>query len=76
MSRWKLIAGAIIGILTVIVVAQNTQAVETRLLFISLTMPRAVLLFITMAIGFVIGLLTAEKIVRKPPAKTAEAESP
>jgi uncharacterized integral membrane protein len=49
---------AIGGIVLLIIVLQNTDAVETRLLFVTLTMPRAVLLFSTTAIGFVLGLLT------------------
>ena len=69
MSHWKLVAVAIVGILAIIVVVQNTQAVETRLLFVTVTMPRAVLLFVTLVIGFVIGVLAAEKITRKRAAK-------
>ena len=51
MSRWKLAAVAIVAILGIIVVLQNTQAVETKLLFVTVTMPRAVLLFVTLVIG-------------------------
>ena len=65
MSRWKLVLVVIIGILAIIVVVQNTQTVDTKLLFVTVTMPRAVLLFITLVIGFVIGVLSAEKITRK-----------
>ncbi|MBU0617510.1 MAG: LapA family protein [Planctomycetes bacterium] len=69
MGRWKLVAAAIVAILAIIVAAQNTQAVETKLLFVTVTMPRAVLLFVTLALGFVIGVLAAEKITRKRQAK-------
>ena len=69
MSRWKLAAVAIVAILAIIVVLQNTQAVETKLLFVTVTMPRAVLLFVTLVIGFVIGVLAAEKITRRRRAK-------
>ena len=69
MSRWKLAAVVIIGILAIIVVVQNTQSVETKLLFLTVTMPRAVLLFVTLATGFVIGVLAAEKITRKRAAR-------
>jgi len=71
MSRWKLAAVAIIAILAIIVVLQNTQAVETKLLFVTVTMPRAVLLFVTLLIGFVIGVLATEKITRR---RRAEAD--
>ena len=69
MSHWKLAAVAIVAILAIIVVLQNTQAVETKLLFVTITMPRAVLLFVTLVIGFVIGVLVAEKITRRRRAK-------
>jgi len=68
-SRWKLAAVAIVAVLGIIVVLQNTQAVETKLLFVTVTMPRAVLLFVTLVIGFVIGVLAAEKITRRRRAK-------
>jgi uncharacterized integral membrane protein len=44
-----------------IVVLQNTQAVETKILFTSFSMPRAVLLFGTAIIGFVLGGLSRGK---------------
>jgi uncharacterized integral membrane protein len=47
----------------VFVVFQNTQAVETRVLFLTLTLPNAALLFGTLIIGFAIGVLTAGHIV-------------
>ena len=66
MSRWKLVAAAVVAVLAIIVVAQNTQAVETKLLLVTVTMPRAVLLFITLLVGFVLGLVSAGRISRKP----------
>lgn len=48
-----------------IVVLQNTQAVETRLLFFSVIMPRAALLGITLLIGIFIGVLAALNITDK-----------
>ncbi|MEM7316988.1 MAG: LapA family protein [Planctomycetota bacterium] len=53
------LAGIVVGaIVLLIIVLQNTEVVETKLLFVTLSMPRAVLLFSTTAIGFVLGLLT------------------
>jgi uncharacterized integral membrane protein len=69
MSRWKLAAAAIVTILAIIVVAQNTQAVETKLLFVTVTMPRAILLLITLLVGFVLGVLAASRISGKPAPK-------
>ena len=57
MSRTKLMVAAIIAVLTLIVVLQNIQPVETHLLFITITMPRAFLLAATLAVGFVLGYM-------------------
>ena len=65
MNKVKVILIAIVCLLTLIVVLQNTEAVETRLLFVSVTMPRAALLFGTLLIGFLLGVLTAGRLVRK-----------
>ena len=62
-SKLKLVAIGVIALFAVIVVLQNTQAVETKLLFLTLTLPNAALLFGTLIIGFAIGVLTAGHIV-------------
>lgn len=62
-NKLKVVAIAALALVTVIVVLQNTQAVETKLLFLTLTMPNAALLFGTLIIGFAIGVLTAGHIV-------------
>lgn len=49
--------GAIV--LLIIVIIQNMETVETRILFMTLSMPRAVLLFLFAAIGFALGLYHA-----------------
>jgi uncharacterized integral membrane protein len=63
MNRLKVVAIGVIALIVVIVVLQNTQAVETKLLFITMTLPNAALLFGTLIIGFTIGVLTAGHIV-------------
>jgi len=57
MKRLKLIVTVIVVLLAVIIILQNTASVETRLLFATVTMPRAVLLVTTTAIGFLAGLV-------------------
>ncbi len=52
-----------IALVAVIVLLQYTQAVETKLLFVKLTMPNAALLFGGLVIGFATGILTAVHIV-------------
>jgi uncharacterized integral membrane protein len=63
MNKLKFVAIAVIASFAVIVVLQNTQAVETKLLFLTLTLPNAVLLFGTLIIGFALGVFTAGYIV-------------
>ena len=63
MNKLKIVAIAAIALFTVVVVLQNTQPVETKLLFITMTLPNAALLFGTLIVGFAIGVLTAGHIV-------------
>ena len=63
MNKLKIVAIAVLALVVVIVVLQNTQAVETKLLFLTVTLPNAALLFGTLIIGFAIGVLTAGHIV-------------
>ena len=67
MKSIKNIAVAVLLILTVVVVLQNTEAVETKLLFMTLSMPRALLLFITLIAGIVIGLVFGTKLPSTKP---------
>ena len=59
MAKFKLIAALVLAVLGIIIVSQNTDTVDTRILFATVSMPRAVLLFITTAVGFVLGVLVA-----------------
>jgi uncharacterized integral membrane protein len=65
MNKLKVVGIAIIVLVVVIVVLQNTQTVETNLLFLTVTMPNAALLFGTLIVGFAIGVLTAGHIVSR-----------
>jgi uncharacterized integral membrane protein len=63
MNKLKVAAIAVITLVVVVVVLQNTQAVDTKLLFFTVTMPNAALLFGSLSIGFAVGVLTAGHIV-------------
>ena len=78
MNKLKLVAIAVLSLMVLIVVLQNTQAVETNLLFLTVTMPRAALLFGTLIIGFAIGVLTAGHILAtaKRLSETASEKQP
>ncbi|MDD4071906.1 MAG: LapA family protein [Desulfobacterales bacterium] len=65
LTKIKLTGGIVFTLLTIIIVLQNTAAIETRLLFFTVTMPRAVLLLLTFASGVIVGLLIAFGLTRK-----------
>ena len=57
MKNAKQIAAIVAGIIAVIVIVQNTATVETHILWITISMPRAVLLALTFALGVLFGIL-------------------
>jgi len=59
MKKMKLIVALLAVLLVVIVILQNTQPVATRLLFITVTMPNAVLIGLSLLIGVAAGILIA-----------------
>ena len=59
MKRMKLIGALTAVLLIVIVILQNTQLVETRFLFMTITMPNAVLIGLSLLIGAAAGILIA-----------------
>ena len=75
MKKLRLIVTLVLAVLVVIVVLQNTDAVETRLLFATVTMPRAVLLLTTTLIGFALGILTSLVWMRKQEKPRSSGES-
>lgn len=69
MDRFKMISTAILALLGVIIILQNTEPVETKILFLSITMPRAILLIGTTLIGFALGVLVSFFFKRKDETK-------
>ncbi|MBU0728459.1 MAG: LapA family protein [Proteobacteria bacterium] len=65
MQQVKLILILVLVSLGLIIVLQNTQPVETKILFASITMPRAVLLFGTTILGFALGVLVSFMMVKR-----------
>ena len=55
--NWKIILIISILLLLVIFTAQNYQIVEIKFLFWSFSTSRAILLFVTLSVGVIIGLL-------------------
>ena len=62
MQKAKVVIVIVIAVLSLIIFLQNTQSVETKILFMTLIMPRVLLLVIMLLVGFVIGLITASHL--------------
>jgi uncharacterized integral membrane protein len=60
--KLKLVALLVLAVLAIVLILQNTQAVATRLLFVTVSMPLAALLALTLLIGFAGGVLVALKV--------------
>jgi uncharacterized integral membrane protein len=63
--KLKLVGLLVLAALGIVLIFQNTQAVVTRLLFVTLSMPLAALLALTLLIGFAGGVLVALKVGKR-----------
>ena len=63
--RPKLILALVIIVLVLVVLLQNSQTSEFRVLFWGAEMSLSILILLTLVIGFVLGLVVAT-IVRRP----------
>ncbi|MDA1053438.1 MAG: LapA family protein [Planctomycetota bacterium] len=68
-QKLKVAGIAVLALLVLIVVLQNTDAVETNILFFTITMPGAALIFGAAVVGFIIGVFTAGKLLTRMKAK-------
>lgn len=66
MTKVKIIVILIVSLLSLIVFIQNRQAVDTKLLFVTVTMPLVLILIITLIMGSILGLIIASYVLRKP----------
>ena len=64
-QKLKIAGIALLALLVLIIILQNTESVETKILFFSITMPRAALLFGALVVGFIVGLFTAGKVLAR-----------
>ncbi len=72
MTIAKIIGVLLFILLVIIVILQNTENIETKLLFVTMNMPRALLLFINLVIGYLLGLgtmIVLRQRTEKPPKK-------
>jgi uncharacterized integral membrane protein len=66
MRKTKIIVILIVSLLSLIVFVQNRQAVDTKLLFVTITMPLVLLLILTFIMGSILGLVIASYVLREP----------
>ena len=71
MKKAKIIVIAVICVLALIIIFQNTESVDTKLLFKTVTMSRALLLIMTFIMGFAAGLITSYVAKRSAKSKAA-----
>ena len=57
-NKIKLAVSIIAVLLVIVIILQNMEPAQTQILFATIEMPRAVLLIVTLLIGFVTGVLT------------------
>jgi uncharacterized integral membrane protein len=70
MNNAKLIISIVLGLLAIIVIVQNTDTVETHILWITISMPRAILLAVTFALGALSGILFTLRKSKQASSKT------
>jgi len=63
--KLKLVALLALAVLAIVLILQNTQVVATRLLFVTVSMPLAALLALTLLIGFAGGVLIALNVGKR-----------
>jgi uncharacterized integral membrane protein len=53
----RLLSALFLALLAAMVLLQNTETVQTKILFLTITTPHSVLLLATLLIGFALGVL-------------------
>lgn len=76
MRRTKIWLTVIVTILVAIVILQNTETVQTDLLFVKVSLPRALLLLVAILVGFVIGLVMGGRIRKAEDAAKKATQAP
>lgn len=72
-QKIKYTVGVLLVLFVVVVTFQNTEQVEAKLLWTTISLPMAFLLFGTLAIGIVLGILTTGIWLARRKKKLAKA---
>lgn len=59
MQKIKLYGSLTLLIILLVIILQNTEVVDTDILFITVSMPRAALLAITLLVGIIVGVISS-----------------
>lgn len=59
-ARWAVLAAALL-VIVVIIAVQNTEVVETTILFVKVPLPRAILIFASAGLGFAAGAVLIKR---------------
>ena len=65
MRKVKLVVIIVISILTIVILLQNAEPVQARVLFATVQMSQALLMMLTFVLGFVVGILVPTYFLRK-----------
>jgi uncharacterized integral membrane protein len=65
MTRVKLVGAVLLALAAALIVIQNTSTVRTRVFFVPIEMPLAVLLLIATLLGFALGVLVSLRATRR-----------
>ncbi|WP_164102452.1 lipopolysaccharide assembly protein LapA domain-containing protein [Candidatus Laterigemmans baculatus] len=69
-QKTKLVLVVIALMILLIAVFQNTAATKTAFLFYEFTLPQAALIFLAAGVGFVLGVITTSRILRRKKPRT------
>ncbi len=70
MRKVKLIAIIVVSILTIIILAENTEPVQARIFVPKVEISLALLMMLIFFLGFVVGILVPTYFLRKTDGKT------
>ncbi|HEX42826.1 MAG TPA: DUF1049 domain-containing protein [Phycisphaerales bacterium] len=66
MKKAKVILMIVLSLTTLVIFLQNTRTVEVRILLLSIPMPLILLLMAVSIMSFVVGLVMAGQMLKKP----------
>ena len=69
MRKIKLVTIIVVSVLTIVILLQNTETVETRILLAKVPMSRALLMMLIFVMGFVVGILVPTYFLRRTDGK-------